>query len=303
MGTVGECRLCGKRSTLQRSHLIPRFVARWLIRTSITGGTRLSEQPNIRLQDISKKPLLCLSCEQRFNRDETMFARNVFEPLRRGEVAEFQYGSWMARFAVSVTWRALFSKVNHRAELPPPAVSAEKAWRSFLLGESKHPASFSQHMFLARRGALMPTASFAGVGTPVNLNRYVYRSIHATPLLAADGSAALVFANMCGVILVGKIAIPEAPQLWRPSRIAIGRGTIRADLTQLPPSLLFFIHSFARDAAVVKFSDAQEKKIQQRAGKLMAKLRDSEPPHDSDSKEKGLSLLADWLTFGDRAVE
>jgi hypothetical protein len=107
---------------------------------------------------------------------------------------------------------------------------------------------------------------------------------------------------MCGVVLVGKIAIPEPQRFWRPSRISVRSGIARTDLlAALPPSVLYLIFSFASEAKL-KYSDAQESKIDRKATDEIRRLRAAAQPLDLRSQEKGFSILADWIAFGDRAL-
>src|ERR1700722_842488 len=109
MHPFDRCRLCNSSSALRQSHIVPHFVVRWLVDTSPTGGIRSTDQPNLRRQDATKKPLLCDNCEELLSRDERKFASEMFAPLRSGEASEFRYQAWLARVGVSVSWRALFA--------------------------------------------------------------------------------------------------------------------------------------------------------------------------------------------------
>ena len=303
MHPLDRCRLCNSSSPLQQSHIIPHFVVRWLVDTSLTGGIRSTDQPNLRRQDTTKKPLLCANCEELLSREERKFASEVFAPLRSGKASEFRYGAWMARFAVSVSWRALFATAESTSELTPIARNAEEIWRKFLLGERENPGAFSQYLFLTPRGTLKPTVSFEGIPPPSNLNRYLFRTIACNLLCSPDEAGALTYVNMCGVILVGKIAIPEPQRLWRPSRISLRSGIARTDLlATLPPSLLYLIFRSASEANEVKYSHAQNSKIERKATDEIRRLQAAAQPLDLPSQEKGFSLLADWMAFGDKAL-
>ncbi|MDQ6987940.1 MAG: hypothetical protein Q9M25_09070, partial [Mariprofundaceae bacterium] len=63
----GTCRLCGQEQDLQKSHVIPSFVYKWLKETSGTGFFRFGMEPNKRVQDGHKFYWLCKECEGRFN--------------------------------------------------------------------------------------------------------------------------------------------------------------------------------------------------------------------------------------------
>lgn len=112
-----SCALCRSSYCEEQSHVIPAFVIKYLKRTSPTGYLRGTRAPNQRLTDGPKHELLCGACEDRFSVWEGRFAQQIWRPLTEGRLGSeaFEYGGWLARFAVSVTWRALTSMV-HGAE-------------------------------------------------------------------------------------------------------------------------------------------------------------------------------------------
>ena len=63
----GKCRLCQIESELEISHFIPKFVGKWIKKTSITGFLREHNEVHKRAQDISKDHWLCDSCEDLFS--------------------------------------------------------------------------------------------------------------------------------------------------------------------------------------------------------------------------------------------
>ena len=68
---LGTCALCGQQKDLRKSHIVPRFVGKWLKSTSATGFLRGVKNPELRLQDLPTLPLLCGDCEQIFSKLET----------------------------------------------------------------------------------------------------------------------------------------------------------------------------------------------------------------------------------------
>jgi hypothetical protein len=174
----GICALCAKDAELQLSHILPRFVAKWLKRTAV-GGIRSSDQPNRRVQDAPKRHFLCRDCEQLLQKWESPFAAQVFEPLHRAPdqiPAAIQYGEWCLRFSVSVTWRILasFAADGRLATLTgrarARASEALRTWSEFLLGQTSHLREFQHH--------LLPLGMLEHPGGPSSsfLNRYILRS-------------------------------------------------------------------------------------------------------------------------------
>src|SRR5215218_5809961 len=76
-----SCAFCEQQKELQLSHVIPRFVIKWLRDTSATGHVRASHTPNLRVQDGWKARMLCWDCEQMFGTWEKAFAEEAFYPL------------------------------------------------------------------------------------------------------------------------------------------------------------------------------------------------------------------------------
>ena len=95
----------GAVKELQESHILPRFVFRWLKETSATGYLRSGQQPNLRVQDGLKLHLLCQDCKQRFNHWGTQFANEIFHPMTQGTAERASYGPLLL-FWVSVSWRS-----------------------------------------------------------------------------------------------------------------------------------------------------------------------------------------------------
>lgn len=70
---MGKCALCGEDKELQLSHIIPKFIGKYLKNTSI-GNIRSHENPNRIAQDIEKHYMLCHDCEELFSASERYFA-------------------------------------------------------------------------------------------------------------------------------------------------------------------------------------------------------------------------------------
>jgi hypothetical protein len=87
------CKLCNNPSKLVQSHIIPKFVFKWLEETSATGHVRFAQNVNRRVQDSFKENLLCRNCEDLFNSWETDFANKLFYPLVNRKKSSFEYGS------------------------------------------------------------------------------------------------------------------------------------------------------------------------------------------------------------------
>lgn len=132
-----RCALCLQDRELLESHIVPKFVGRYLKASSSTGGFRTNHTPNRSVQDLEKRRLLCAECELRFSKDEAAFAERAFKPYLES-AGEISYDAWLMRFGVSLLWRTAVTEANDPG-LGMAAAARVKAhaerWRSFLLGQ------------------------------------------------------------------------------------------------------------------------------------------------------------------------
>jgi hypothetical protein len=224
--SVYPCRLCGKTKELRESHILPGFVFRWQKETSATGYLRSRQQPNRRVQDGRKLPLLCGDCEQRFNQWETEFAKRIFYLMTRGDAARASYGPWLLLFCASVSWRVLvFFKeiINDFDHIPtallPTVERAEITWREFLLGSRPHP--HEQHI-LPLPGEIIQ--SYTHSDMPANINRYLFRTPDMSVPTINEG--AFTYSKLGPFIILGFLAMPR-PKQWVGIKVNTHGGTLR----------------------------------------------------------------------------
>ncbi len=226
MPHVGECALCREQRELCCSHILPKFVFRWKKKTAV-GGIRQLSDPNRRIQDGWKEPLLCRECEERFQKVETPFAERVFVPVHYGTApAIIPYEDWALRFAVSVSWRVLVTSqrlgLGHVPASQMAAIEkAEEAWRAFLLGHEPHPGPHEQHMLIVT----MIDESTMGKQSG-HLNTYLYRAGQVD--LLANEHVAYTYAKMGRIHIVGFIDERHRKK-WKGTKISLRRG--RFDLS------------------------------------------------------------------------
>jgi hypothetical protein len=103
---MGNCFLCEREALLMDSHIIPKFVFKWLKETG-SGYLRSGGNFNIRVQDGPTHRMLCSKCEQIFGDDEKIFATTVFYPIVNNDANVFSYTESLNRFVISVIWRLL----------------------------------------------------------------------------------------------------------------------------------------------------------------------------------------------------
>ena len=78
---IGVCGLCSDNGEILESHIVPKFIYKWIKDTSLTGYLRNLKEPNIRRQDGLKMYLLCGACERKFSESEKWFSEKIFKNL------------------------------------------------------------------------------------------------------------------------------------------------------------------------------------------------------------------------------
>ncbi len=192
------CALCEQPKALKKSHLIPKFVFRWL---KATGGEhfRKADNPNKRVSDGLKPELLCHDCEQKFGKLEDKFAREIFYPYLEKGQQKFEYDDYLFRFVVSVLWRiSLYTlpsaSVNHKTLIESTLMD----WREFLNGEKQLPNTNKVHLFFTKdrlKHNIQPVERF--------LN-YWARSVDGS--IAYGTNSCIVYAKLARAILIGEIS-------------------------------------------------------------------------------------------------
>jgi hypothetical protein len=260
------CRLCQLPRPLRNSHIIPRFVSKWLLESSATRGLLGLVTPNRRRQDIPTIPFLCSDCEQVFSPWEGKFAAQVFLPFHRNEGNAFGYDSWGLKFASSVVWRVLTESLEQgrgrlTAKQSSHASIAQQTWRDFMLGNATHPGRFEVHAIPLD---VVPTANTADV-SPF-LNRYLLRAVDAEVIVGTTD--VLVYAKLCRILLVGQVVVHDQGR-WRPSRLSVARGALGGDRRYyLPIALQQYMNQRAMHGAEASASRSAHQKA-----KTLARLK------------------------------
>ncbi|WP_071121186.1 hypothetical protein [Romboutsia timonensis] len=151
---LGTCALCRKQDMLEKSHIVPKFIFRRIMKNSPSGFMRNPYDPDVRLQDGSKEYLLCGDCEDRFSKLETKFANKVFHPYKNEKIKDFEYEEWLIRFIVSVNWRTLYLDLleflkngNIDRDTLEEIIKNEEVLREFLLEKRNDIGNNEVHMF------------------------------------------------------------------------------------------------------------------------------------------------------------
>jgi hypothetical protein len=173
-----KCKLCHKEAELRESHIIPSFFFRYLKSSSGTGHLRSQQTANKRVQDGYKEYWLCQSCEDQFNKFETLFSNNIFHRLTKQNAYQFTYDQFLLKFCASVSWRVLtYLKEKEGLSHLPEKIQEESEkflnhLRLFLLGQKESPGKYEQHILL-----LDLVEDHSVPDMPTNINRYFLRNI------------------------------------------------------------------------------------------------------------------------------
>lgn len=261
--TLGTCRLCGEKSDLQHSHVIPGFAFRWMRDTSGTGYLRSGAAPNLRVQDGIKRHWLCSNCEELLNRFETLFATRIFHPFSSGKTARSRYGRWLHRFCVSVSWRVLqlYREEGKLKDYPPELITrideAEQAWKDVLLEKKPHPGTFEQHLL-----HLDAIESHTLQDLPPNMNRYLMRAIDTD--FVRGGNMAFVYSKLGRFIILGFVTL-DYPKQWVGTKVHATEGLLEPRKYIMPRQLIDYLAVKARQMAEIRsnISERQRAKIDQ----------------------------------------
>lgn len=286
------CPLCKKDRQLVGSHVVPSFVIN-LLKTQ--GSLRSQESPNKRVQDGTKLPLLCSSCEGLLSAWEKRAHNDIFLPLSDSSRVggRIQYGSWALKFAVSVSWRVLLYHLSQyglscltngqRAR----AKEALETWRRFLLGELRNPGQFEQHLL-----PFNVIRQYHGPKISPFMNRYIMLTADMA-ILYSDRSVT-VYTKMANILLFGLVQ-KYAANRWKGTKLHVNSGSMMSPGTYvIPTEVLEFINERADKAAglLASLSDKQRSKIRN------AIIQDIDVFADSDAF---LAMQHDLLCSGKEA--
>lgn len=234
-------------------------------KTSATGYIRHSESINQRKQDGVKEYLLCEECEGRFNKWETPTATHIFHPCNNRKPMPYSYGSWLLKFAVSVSWRSMLHLQNLGQEQADATASqlvdkAMSTWHEYLLGNRPHPDRFEQHIMLFDR--IDPTRGIDLPDLPGNFNRFLMRGTYMNQA-HSKGHPLFIFTKMGRMCVLGFIGISH-PRQWQGTKIHVKGGSIGGDIS-VPVQFFDYLKSRAEklQSEYSEISEKQRGKISQ----------------------------------------
>ena len=288
------CKLCGSSAPLMKSHIIPKFVSRWMKETSITPYFRFGGNVDERLQDLPTMELLCDDCENRFSAWETRFATEIFHPTADGETV-FQYGPWFVKFSASLAWRATqFLKcqpVDERPALKAIIDNMELHLSRFLLGQEKHVGSYTQHVY--------PVGELAAPvlpGSPM-LNRYFSRAVWIDVLRNDDLSEMMVYVKL-PMFMFFSIGESKYRKWMESSRIKKSSVLQPKDHTLHEGMRGYFLEKADEMAELLDSMSPKSKAVADRA---LLKAIEKDPKRVANSRLMR-AMHADYETYGEEAV-
>jgi hypothetical protein len=132
---ISICHLCGQKKDICNSHILPKFIEKYLKETSATGYIRTLSNPNQRQQKFQTEKLFCKDCEDVFSREEKAFCEQMFLPHLKKPQQEYEYDEWLSRFVISLGYKRIVSSiVDLSKEFQMRIEEAKNIWRDYLLG-------------------------------------------------------------------------------------------------------------------------------------------------------------------------
>lgn len=297
-GPNGECLLCGRHAELQQSHLVPKFVFRWLSSTTPL-AIRATDRIDLRVQDIDKARLLCGECEQLLSGWEKSFAERVFYPLHdeAKRVLYYPYEDWALKFCVSVSWRLLARRLREGGlsrmsdQNRERAQAAAAKWRDFLLDKAPNPAPFAQHLL-----PLSMLTSVENVEVSPFWNRYVLRSIDKD-IFELDhlelGDPAFTYTKMGRLILIGIIHFPSSKK-WRGTKVHVRSGSVGSEVYEIDQIIMDIVdHRATKAGKTLAQMSPRQKRVVKQAMELNAEAY--------ANSEHALAAANDFRLRGDAA--
>ena len=223
-----KCALCGKKTKLEMSHIVPKMVIREL-KKGAAGKIRNTRDPNKTVQDSEKVELLCSECEDLFSKKETWFANNIFYPYLKKEKEEFSYNEKLTYFIVSVSWRSLYLDILDFVENTVVGIDAlerlikcEGIMRDFLLGKRSDLENIENHILF------FGDVEYVSEGmTDLRPHAIFHRGICSYTITNEENKTYVTMTNMLGIMIFSIYAMGKDEQ-WENTKIERGNGTIKA---------------------------------------------------------------------------
>ncbi|ATD02142.1 hypothetical protein ACQKC7_10160 [Pseudoalteromonas tetraodonis] len=247
----GTCKLCKNPSALEKSHFIPKFIGKWLKKTSITGYIREKNEVHKRAQDLAKEYWLCGKCEDLFSDWEREFSLKIFYPFINDSTTRMPYGNWLSKFAASLSWRTLTfirsknlkDETSKSKDYLKNLDGAELALANYLLGKTDNLFQYEQHIYPVEA---IDTHNVDNL--PRNINRYFLRNI-AMDIIGND-SETYIYTKLPSFIILGVIKT-NASKIIRSSRISIKGDVLKPRDYTFPDGIAEYIFEKAEEISKI----------------------------------------------------
>jgi hypothetical protein len=261
---TNPCRYCGEHEAIENSHIIPAYVFRWLKDTSATKQLRGTDEPNLRVQDGPKKPILCPKCEGEFSVFEEIFGRQVFRRVANYRVPcppELEVSRDSQKCILSIAWRvmaeACYLPLDHQYT-PEELSEFPKLLQNIKNNIDKDvPTAYKVHIIPCLDDIIKR------VGLPL-IDRYYYeRAIGGAEVRIWDNWERLIVHIKIPFLIIIVELIPGANDVWSGTEV-LGTGKlvlndIRAIPEYLSDTTMVMYETILR--AVASISDEQREVI------------------------------------------
>lgn len=268
MESMAMCALCENVDKLQLSHIIPKFVFRYLKKDSFTGRMRNVSNPNKAVQDGDKMYLLCGKCEKLFSQRETLFSNKFFQKFKADGFNGLSYdGNWLNYFITSVNWRTLYLDLKGFVENNDKEngvdkkdlkllIKTEKIMRDYLLDFRSDLSFIENHIFFF--DDVKSIDSSLRISSP---HRLIQGSAFGYTVLTKNPKGIYVVANLTGIIIV-TIIKKATKEKWRNSYVKQESGKIKVPQQVRSPifSELFYLQE-QREKYLNQMSEKQKQQI------------------------------------------
>lgn len=281
MGKISSCALCENEDELKLSHIIPKFVFRFLKKDSFTGRMRVMVNPDVPLQDGDKQYLLCGECEKLFNKNETIFSRKFYIPFKNDGFSRLNYdGNWLNHFITSVNWRILYldiigfeENLSSENSISPQQLTtlkeSEVIMRAYLLGKRRDIDFIENHIFFFDTIEKVDDSL-----KEIRLHSLVQGSVFGYTCLTKD-NAIYTFANLAGAFIV-TIIKKHKKDTWKNTFVKNEAGKIKSPQRVASPvfSELLYIAE-RRDEGFNSMSSKQREQLVDKVKKNPEKFKQS----------------------------
>ncbi|MGL3046078.1 hypothetical protein ACSJMR_13620 [Acinetobacter pecorum] len=256
---MNKCRLCHEEKKLEESHIVPKFLGKWLRKNSATGYLRSNEAPNMRRQDLFKIHLLCKACEDLISDDESYFANTIFHPyMNRPEASyHFAYDERLIRFCAGLSWRVLVYLTEHLNDEDNIEIQKYKLkLENFLLKKIPNLDQYEQHIIPLELNSQSPLNIKHS-----NVNSYFFRSVDIDLLDLKDER--IIYIKIPNFIIIANINYKYISKM-RASRVALKKGIIAPKNYYLPIEMYNYLDdrlTFIKENINDEISDVQTQKI------------------------------------------